>query len=140
MGFFDSIGNTLRANFNPEFLTSDATANIDVNASKKSVSSQYSPTTTTTTTINPVDARQLVINLNSPGTTTKKADRISGSDVSPSVTSSPNQSTDLGATEVPLDIGLPSIGGSGVIQWLVIVGIGFGAYKLLSSKDNGRKA
>lgn len=143
---WDNFLNNLGKNFNVDLITSKVNADIDmpittdINASKKSISSQLTNTDSRSYQFAPVDARSLILTLNSPDASISKKDDLVGSSLSPNTSINPNQVTDLGATEIPLkispNIGLNGLGGG---TSLILYGIiGFGAYKLLT-KDKKKK-
>lgn len=114
-----------------------------VNANQTTISKKeantYSPQNTTTSTYAPVDARSLTLILNSPESTVKKADRVSGSAQTVDALNRP--SVDLGSDtispnqKIPLDISPNfAVGGMDLGTILLLGGIGVGAYFLLFGK------
>jgi hypothetical protein len=86
----------------------------------------------------PVDSRQLVLNLNSPGATTKKEDKVSGPEIAGSLENSSRIPLDVSGPTTPIDVSpdiIPSLDtGGSLVTILLIGGLGYGAYVMLKDK------
>lgn len=152
MGLFDNAGTSL-LNLTPKLLSPEANFDYDYSdqrsyqfsdSSKKSWT--YAPVTSTQTTSTyapqyaPVDARSVILTINSPNATTKKEDSLSGSSQNTGI--APIQSPKI---SLPLDFGTtstdqnssPSVGGAIGWNWttFAIIGlVGAGAYLIFIKK------
>lgn len=123
------------------FLSPELNADVDVSAPTNSRMSIYSPQTTSTnidsrsSVYAPVDSRQLVLNINSAGTTTKKEDKISASAM-PSLSTSVSPSQDLRPSMSTEGAGVPVLGSTGLNMTtaLIIGGVVLGGALLLGGK------
>lgn len=126
-----NIGGSSSAKKN--FLSPELNARADIYSPTTSKFSLSAPQTTTTTTDSrssvyaPIDSRQLVLNINSAGATTKKEDRVSASAESrPVVDVRPIQ--DITARQDQTGSGIPSLLGGGIspVSLLIIGGVVLG--------------
>jgi len=151
-----SLRDQILSGFNIEALTSKMRADVDFNvpvnanidASKKEqkLGIQYAPQRTTTYSpqFAPVDARSLILTMNSPYAVTKKSDRIYGAGMSTTV--SPYQApileqpTDFGATEAPFKVDPSLKFGMGIdpSTMMLLGGVSIAAYFLFLRKKPKR--
>lgn len=150
-------GNALRQNipildnlFGTKLTTGDIDVPIDLNipvdASKKSTTSTYAPSTQSSFQYSPTDARSVAIITGSPSASITKKDSIAGASQVPSQTPSFYFPTDFGQTSVPVtptitpSLSLPA--GGSFNDVLLIGGLVAGGYlifKGFSSKKKNKK-
>lgn len=124
--FFSPSGNVNA----PKFFSPDIPINFDTDIPINLRSDIRAPTYQ----FAPTDARSVIIVTDSPGATTKKADKISaGATSTPEFDLSPKLE---GQADISI---IPKIGGSGFGTIALVAGVGIGAWFLLKDDKGGKK-